>query len=201
MTTTIYLLRHGAYENPRRILHLRLPGFPLSFKGKKQAQRLASYLSKKPITAVYSSRLDRARETAEIIAKKFRLPVITDRRLLDVRSPLQGKPVAYIKEIDVDFYHEDFIRAGGERLTHVYRRMDQFIRAKAKEHKGQSIVVVSHGDPIMIIYTKYSGKPFPKAFSITKWYVPMASGFRITFDHKNHLVTMTKLPFPPENSS
>ncbi len=196
MKTTVYLIRHGAYENPKKILHARLPGFPLSADGKKMAERIASYLSQKPIVAVYSSRLSRAYQTAEIIAKKHHLPIVTDRRLLDIRTPLQGKPKAYIDSIDSEFYTEDLIRAGGERLEDVYTRMDRFIRSKVHSHAGQSIVVVSHGDPIMSIATKYEGKPLPRKYSFREWYVPQASGFKIEFDEETRKKKITKIPLP-----
>lgn len=194
MKTIVYLVRHGAYENPKAIMHGRLPGFPLSAEGKQMAGRLANYLAQKPIVAVYSSRLTRAYQTAEIIAKKFHKHVIIDRRLLDIRTPLQGKSIAYIDSIESDFYTEKLIRAGGERLEDVYKRIDQLIRAKVREHAGKQIVVVSHGDPIMSVAKRYSGKPLPRKFSYPNDYVPQASGFRIEFDAKGSPVRIAKLP-------
>jgi broad specificity phosphatase PhoE len=192
--TTVYLIRHGAYENPKQIFHGRLPGFPLSAQGKKMAGRLANYLANKPIIAVYSSRLTRAYQTAEIIAKKFRLPVITDRRLLDIRTPLQGKPKAFIDSIDSDFYQPKYIRAGGERLETVFARMDRAIKSKVRLHEGKQFVVVSHGDGIMSVATRYDGKPLPKKFSFHNWYVPQASGFKIEFDETDNPISLTKFP-------
>ena len=194
MKTTVYLIRHGAYENPKQILHGRLPGFPLSAEGKRMAQRLASYLAKKPIVAVYSSRLTRAYQTAEIVAKKFRMKAQTDRRLLDIRTPLQGKPKAFIDSIDSDFYQPKYIRAGGERLEDAYARMDRLIRAKVRAHAGKEFVVVSHGDPIMSVATRYAGKPLPRKFSFKNWYVPQASGFKIEFNSSGKPIRITKFP-------
>jgi len=77
------------------------------------AQRTADYLSHKPIVAVYSSRLIRAYQTAEIIAKPFSLPVITDRRLLDIRTPLQGKPRSYVDPLDGDFIRKRLSKQAG----------------------------------------------------------------------------------------
>lgn len=194
MRTIVYLIRHGAYENPKAIMHGRLPGFPLSAEGKQMAGRLANYLAQKPIVAVYSSRLTRAYQTAEIIAKKFHKHVIIDRRLLDIRTPLQGKSIAYIDSIESDFYTEDLIRAGGERLETVFVRMDRCIRSKVRVHVGKEFVVVSHGDPIMSIATRYSGKPLPRKFSYPNSYVPTASGFKIEFDAKGSPVRIAKFP-------
>ncbi|MCX6792381.1 MAG: histidine phosphatase family protein [Candidatus Gottesmanbacteria bacterium] len=194
MITTVYLVRHGAYENPKQILHGRLSGFPLSQVGKQMAVRLANYLARTPIVAVYSSRLTRAYQTAEIIAKKFHTKVIIDRRLLDIRTPLQGKPKAFIDKIDSDFYQPKYIRAGGERLEDVHKRMDSFIRTKVRQLTGRAFVIVSHGDPIMSVATRYEGKPLPRKFSFHNWYVPQASGFKIEFNSTGKPIRITKLP-------
>ncbi len=194
MNTTVYLLRHGAYENPKQIFHGRLPGFPLSAEGKKAAQRMAAYLAKKPIVAVYSSRLTRAHQTAEIIAKAFHKKVQIDRRLLDIRTPLQGKPYAFARTYDGNFYQDKLIRKGAERLPDVFSRIDRFLRGKVKIHAGRHFVVVTHGDLIMSVYDRYSGRDWPRwGYSFKNWYVPQASGLTIEFDAHHNPVRVTKL--------
>jgi broad specificity phosphatase PhoE len=194
MTTTVYLLRHGAYENPKKILHLRLPGFPLSASGRRRVARIAQFFQNKLIVAVYASRLTRAYQTAEIIAQKIHTNVITDRRLLDIRSPLQGKPLTFIDTVLHDFYSARYIRGGGETLEAVFKRMDQCLRAIAKKHSGKSVVVVSHGDPVMSVWIRYRGLPLPKIYPLGPWYVPMGSGFKIEFDAAGEPIRITKLP-------
>ncbi len=194
MKTIVYLIRHGAYENPRKILHLRLPGFPLSEVGKRQAAAVAKLFKDKPIAAIYSSRLTRAHMTATIIAGEHGLSVVTNRKLLDIRSPLQGKPIACIDKINSDFYNVRYIRAGGERLETAFNRINQCLRTIACRHRGQSVVVVSHGDPIMTIWTRYRGLSLPKNYPLGEWYVPQASGFKIEFDAKGFPVSIAKFP-------
>ena len=66
----ISLVRHGQTtwnEQGRFCGHTDIP---LSTTGRKQARKLASFLQHRPIAAIYSSDLSRARETAEIIARK-----------------------------------------------------------------------------------------------------------------------------------
>lgn len=109
------------------------------------------------------------------------------RRLLDVRTSLQGKPISYINSIDSDFYTKKLIRAGGERLETVFARMDRCIRSKVRIHAGKQFVMISHGDPIMSVATRYAGHPLPRKFSFKNWYVPQASGFKIEFDVKGAL--------------
>lgn len=66
--TTIHFVRHGKVYNPDHLLYERLPDFHLSDLGRRMAQATATYLAKNPqtntIAAVYSSPLDRTRETA-----------------------------------------------------------------------------------------------------------------------------------------
>ena len=67
----IWLVRHGQTvwnEQGRFCGHTNIPLSPL---GRRQARKLASQLQHRPITAIYSSDLSRARETAEIIVKKL----------------------------------------------------------------------------------------------------------------------------------
>lgn len=186
MTTYIYLLRHAAYENPQHVFHARLPGFPLSQEGKRQAARLAEALRTKPIAAVYASPLTRARETAHAIARIHGLVLRTDDRLLDIKTPLQGKPIAYMESIHWNFYRPEFIRAGGERLREIFQRMDDCIKQMSRKHQGQHIVLVSHGDPIMAIKIKYLGGQLRSRKPILP-YVSVASGYTMTIDSKQNI--------------
>ena len=191
--TTIYLIRHGAYVNPDWIFHGRLPGFPLSAKGKQQAVEMARYLKKKPVTAVYTSRLERARMTAEIIAKQFRVPVWTDERLLDIRSPLEGMPLGYLRRPKFSFYDEPYIVLGGETMRQIFDRVHHFLCHKAKDHPSEHIVVVTHGDMIMTVIHKYKGIKFPKFFPYDTSYVKEGKGYQIEF---NSVKATRVIPIP-----
>lgn len=192
MKTTVYLARHGAYENPKKILHLRSPGFPLSPEGHTQAELLADILNDKPIIAAYASPLTRARETAEHVAKRHKLIVATDDRLMDLLSPLyQGKPLDYMQSIHWNFYNRAGIAAGGEYLSDVFRRVHTAITEKVKKHAGGQILVVSHGDPIMSIQAKYRGQKLHTR-KIFEPYVELARGFEIVFENL-HPVSVTAI--------
>ncbi len=193
MQTVIYLVRHGAYENPQEILHLRSPGFPLSAEGKLQAEKLKNILADKPITTIFSSPLTRAQQTAQVIASAHGLPVTIDERLIDVRSPLQGKPLSYAQKFEFNFYRHDFIVAGGERLSEVFARMDSFIGEKIRENQGKRLVVVSHGDPIMAIKVKYLGGSLYSRRVLLPDYVPVAGGYEIVFAHDGQVRSLASL--------
>ena len=69
--TTIHFVRHGEVDNPNHVLYERLSGFHLSARGVRMAQATAKYIATVPqmrgITAIYSSPLERTRETAREI--------------------------------------------------------------------------------------------------------------------------------------
>jgi len=66
----IIFLRHGqAKNNVERVLAGRTPGFPLTDTGIKQAEATAELLAHMNISAIYSSPIQRAQHTAEIVGK------------------------------------------------------------------------------------------------------------------------------------
>jgi len=69
MPTTIYLIRHGETENSDQRCYKGHIDVPLSAKGVDQLEKVAARLSSTPISAVYTSDLQRARCSAEIVAK------------------------------------------------------------------------------------------------------------------------------------
>ena len=68
----IIFLRHAQAENnTKRILAGRTEGVPLTKTGIEQAERIAKYLAPIEISAIYSSPIERAKHTAEIVANTF----------------------------------------------------------------------------------------------------------------------------------
>ncbi len=95
-------MRHSRVANPEGLVYARLPDFHLSEEGRLDVEALSELLAGAPVTAVYASPLDRARETAEILARPHGLEVILDDRLLEwsfwVRW--QGIPWSRIRDRD-----------------------------------------------------------------------------------------------------
>jgi broad specificity phosphatase PhoE len=75
VTTTFFLLRHAAHDRLGRVLCGRMAGVSLSEAGRSQALKLAERVSRETVTAIYSSPLERARETAAPIAARLGLEV------------------------------------------------------------------------------------------------------------------------------
>src|SRR5690606_23246166 len=90
MRTVVHLLRHGEVHNPAGILYGRLPDFHLSELGVQMAQTVAEALSGRDIVHLVSSPMERARETAEPLARRFGLPVHIDERLIEGENRFEG---------------------------------------------------------------------------------------------------------------
>jgi len=88
--TVVHLLRHGEVHNPEGVLYGRLPDYRLSDRGRRMAERIAEHLAKTDLAHVVSSPLERAQETAEPIAARHDLEIVTDDRLLEAENVFQG---------------------------------------------------------------------------------------------------------------
>ncbi len=176
MKTQIFFVRHGEVFNPKNIWYGRLPRHQLSAKGRLQIEDTAKYLADKNIDIIYSSLLLRARQSAEILKEKLNLPKVHfSEKLLEVKSSLQGNSDIYMLSINYDFYNRlDYRKRNdyasrekkitGETIEQVSGRMQEFIDRILKFHKGKNIVVVSHGDPIMVVKLKATGLPLTIKF-------------------------------------
>lgn len=181
MKTEVFLIRHGKYKNPRKVFHGRLPGFSLSGLGMDQARRLAEFLKQTSINALYSNPLTRAWQTAELIAHEKQLKVLKDDRLIDIRTPLEGKPLANIVAIDGDFYSEKLVRQGGESLEDIYLRISGFVKEKVAKHQGKNFVAVTHGDLIMCLRSMCLEGKLAKHYSYNGDYVAQGEGYIFSF--------------------
>ncbi len=160
MKTKIYFVRHGDVVNPNKIWYGRLPGFPLSKLGKKQMQDTSEKLKDKNIDIIYSSPLLRASQSAEIIKQKLNLKKIYfSKKILEVKSSLQGELDSTLKKINFNIFKSPGNLAKGETIDECLERMESFIKDVIKKHQGKNIVVVSHGDPIMLVRARYKGLP------------------------------------------
>src|SRR5919202_3499467 len=104
--TTIWLARHGEVHNPSNVLYGRMPRVRLTPEGRRQAQALAEFLGPRPLAAVYSSPMLRARRTAAAILERHPAleRVRIDSDLQEVRTGWEGEPLAAPEAIGWDFY-------------------------------------------------------------------------------------------------
>lgn len=153
---SIIFLRHGqAKNNLERILTGRTPGVPLTEKGIDQAEKAAKFLEHMNISAIYSSPIERARHTAEIVGKHNSLDVTIDDRLIELdMGKFTGVPYDEIftshGNVFMKFYNGELEIAhnGVETFSEVKKRILGIVDHVIEKHPDQNVVLVTHMDPI-----------------------------------------------------
>jgi probable phosphoglycerate mutase len=159
----VMLVRHGETTyNVERRLPGQLPGVALTDEGRRQAHRTAVALSNLPLSAVVASPLERARETGEIIARGWALPVRTDPRLLDTDiGAWAGKVIDDLNKADPNWKafveHPSEPPAGVEGFPQVQARAVAAVEDILRDESlGSYIVVVAHADVVKLILAHYT---------------------------------------------
>ncbi|MFC4562688.1 histidine phosphatase family protein [Nocardiopsis mangrovi] len=150
-TTVVHLLRHGEVHNPEGILYGRLPEFHLSENGVRMAERAAAWFAGRDIAALYSSPLERAKETAAPVADEFGLAIRLDDRLIEAANGFQGRALSSRSLTDVQVMrrlYNPFLPSWGEPYTEIVERMVDVVKLVRKEAWGREAVCVSHQLPI-----------------------------------------------------
>lgn len=164
--TTLLLIRHGENEyTAKGRLAGRLPGVNLNATGRAQAQALAAALKSVKLTAVYSSPLERAVETAQPLAAAHKLPVVKRKGLLE--SDLGQWEGKLLKTLQRDKRWSTlqnkpslFRFPGGEGMLEQQARLVAEIEALRAMHKPKDVIAcVLHADPIKLIIAHYAGMP------------------------------------------
>lgn len=165
--TTIHLVRHGQVENPKGVIYGRLPGFSLSERGRRQAEAAARRLADRDVDAVWASPLERAQETARIIAESHGLVVKTDDRLIESGTTLEGvtRTVTGFLWSPRRWWQlrNPWKPSWGESFADVRTRMLDVIRDALEASSGREIVIVSHQTPVLVArhsLTRRRGPPW-----------------------------------------
>jgi probable phosphomutase (TIGR03848 family) len=163
--TVLLLVRHGVTPTTGKVLPGRAAGLHLSDEGRKQADAAAQRIARVPkIAAIYSSPLERARETAAPLARARRMPIRIERGLLECDfggwtgrklDELRKKP-----EWDVVQRHPSAFRfPDGESFTEMQARITGALARLVAQHPGRVVVAVSHADPIKAAVAHALGMP------------------------------------------
>lgn len=156
METTLFLMRHGEVHNPDSILYGRMPNFYLSETGKKQAHAAGQWLQDKPIQAIYCSPMERAQETAGIVAEyQDSLTPEIDERLIEVHTPYDGRPTAELEAMGWDLYTGN--EPPHEVPETIVKRVHNFFDSVINNHRGESVVAVAHGDILVFPWLDAQG--------------------------------------------
>ena len=158
----IIFLRHGQAENnTKKILAGRSPGVNLTETGIKQAEQAGLMLKSMNISKIYSSPIDRALQTAEIVGKHCDLDIITDDRLIELdmgkftKMPY-NEIFAKHGNVFLKFYEgsEEVSENGVETFAKVQKRVFDMVDFVINKHKNENVVLVTHMDPIKAMIGK-----------------------------------------------
>jgi len=153
---SIIFLRHGqAKNNTERVLAGRTPGVPLTEEGVDQSEKAAKFLEDMNISAIYSSPIERAKNTAEIVGKHNSMDVRIDDRLIEIdMGKFTGRPYDEIfsshGNVFMKFYNGELEIAhnGVETFEEVKKRILGMVDHVLENHPDENVVLVTHMDPI-----------------------------------------------------
>lgn len=163
----LYLVRHGQTDWNRDGRVQGRADQPVNALGGAQSRAVGSYLSGRPLAAVYCSPALRARQTAEPIAAHHELEVQPSAGLLELdMGALDGASLREMRDRFPDFFRlwsADAATArfpGGETLAELQARAWAAITTITKEHgPGDTLVVVSHAFALYSILCMSLGMP------------------------------------------
>jgi probable phosphomutase (TIGR03848 family) len=162
--TLLLLVRHGQTPTTGRVLPGRAPGLHLSDVGREQAARVAERLAALPVTAVYSSPLERTLQTAGPTAQRTGVPVVTEAGLIEGEfGDWTGESLADLARLPqwstVQHEPEAFRFPNGESFVEIRDRMAATLERLRRAHPGGTIVCFSHADPIRVAVSDALGTP------------------------------------------
>ncbi|MBI2623772.1 MAG: histidine phosphatase family protein [Candidatus Liptonbacteria bacterium] len=154
----IYFIRHGQTTGDIEDRYGGDYDDHLTERGRSQAEELAEKLKDKGIEAVLSSPLLRARETAEILAKRFGCAVTVKQHLKE-RS-MYGALTGMKREEAKKLYPElvELVKnrmntlPGAEMYEAFSNRIQLVVREMTKDIRYECIAVVFHGGPVKVLF-------------------------------------------------
>ena len=169
VATRLHLVRHCDVRNPDGVLYGHLPDFPLSEKGVKQAHALGRYFARSNARQIYSSPLERARQTSEIIASYLdSVPITYTDDLIETRFGLylQGVPpkqVPWRRPLWLVHMVLPGLLANDESVPALAARVRRPLMQLLADHPGDGGICVSHGDPIQGFWVAAEHRPTLRA--------------------------------------
>lgn len=186
--TTMWLVRHGQTDWNVQARYQGQTDVPLNAAGVQQAQTLATELAGQHFDAIFSSPLQRACLTAEIIAGELFLPVQIDERLREINQGLWEGEIYH----DLLIRYPDEMRSRrenpyqfrppeGETAAEVANRVARAADDITLQYPGGHVLVVSHALTLAALYCQANRFPLTEVY-----------------DHLPHNAHPVVIQWPPE---
>ncbi len=169
--TLILFVRHGKTPTTGSKLPGRAPNLYLSEEGLLQAEIIAKEIKKssksfigKKVSAVYASPMERTQQTAKPIATSLKLRVRTLKGLNECDfGDWTGRKLRDLSKLKswsvVQKHPSEFRFPNGESFSEMQERMLKTVNKIIDRHAGETVVCVSHADPIKAVLASAIGTP------------------------------------------
>jgi alpha-ribazole phosphatase len=173
----LWLVRHGLTDWNVQQRFCGHSDISLTVRGQEQAQWIAEQLLKESISAIYTSDLMRARETAEIIAGQ-RTSAVQIKESVAWREMDFGEweGLTYTQIVEQYKGHIKFFTdpehhspPNGESLSHMQQRVKDALSAIVQNDEllvAGDVVIVSHGGPLRILLCCILGMPLQRQWQL-----------------------------------
>lgn len=171
--TELIVCRHGATEWNLGGRYQGQADIPLNDEGRAQALRLAEELAAEPLQAIYSSTLQRAWRTAEIVAARHDLPVVRDSRFNEIKQGAwEGRTLA---EITAQWPEEHSVWVErplesrpplGESILEVQARAVAGLAEIVGRHPSGLVVLVAHRVTMTVMRCALTGDALNEALRV-----------------------------------
>lgn len=170
MVTTIILVRHGSTAHLGHRLSGRMPGVALNAQGRGEAAASGRLLVARGVSVIRHSPIERAAETAAIVAAACDVPLESDPRLTEVDfGRWTGARFAELGG-DPDWHRWNAERGsarapGGETMAEAQARIVAAMDAAVRDQDGRTVVMVGHSDVIRAGIAAVLGLPLDRLLS------------------------------------
>jgi broad specificity phosphatase PhoE len=163
MAQTIHFVRHGEVHNPEKILYGLQPGWRLSDRGNEMAAVIGEWSTNLDLGAIHSSPLQRAQETVAPIIAKHKLPLTTDKSLIEASNIFEGKKFELGSGVlrhprSWRYLYNPWKPSWGEPYEQLISRMLKGLFAARDAAGGKDAICVSHQLPIWILRSAVEGR-------------------------------------------
>ncbi len=175
--TRVWLIRHGKPCSESRGRCYGKLDLGLSTEGRKQVRGVADRLSGEPIRTIYSSPRRRALDSAAIFAERLRVPITPEERFREIDfGDFEGRLYGNIAQEYPEIYRQwmehptETQFPNGESFVQMQARVIQAAHEIYARHRGETIVIVSHGGVNRILLAAALGVSNTNIFHIAQRY-------------------------------